>query len=452
MKSLTTEVLWPCWEWGPRNRPDLRYVSFSYSADLTIRDNRKARTLIGSEWYQGIWGDRFEISSDQDAKTKFENDKLGFKLATSVGGLGTGERGDRVIVDDPHNVKDGESTAKRMSTLLWFTESLPTRVNDPNSTPIIVIMQRVHDQDVSGLILSQELGYEHLMLPMEFEPDRRCYSVVKPSYIPEAQPEKVRYSQELKAWQPDPTSETLRYSVDPRSEETELLWPDRMDRATVERDKKVMGDYAVASQFQQRPVPRGGGMFKREHIEIIDKCPRLVRVCRGWDLASSKGKTSPYTAGVKIGLDEKGVIVIVNARRLRGSPGEVDTLLSMTAEEDGKDTIISIPQDPGQAGKSQKVYLAKLLMGYNVRFSPESGSKEVRAEGLSAQAEAGNVKMVRGDWNYDFLNELCLFPMSTYKDQVDAASRAFAEIIRKKTTLLPAAPESVAQTETSYAE
>lgn len=458
MKSLTTEVLWPTWEWGPRNQPHLKYVSFSYSVDLTTRDNRKARQLIASRWYQDLWGDRYQIASDQDAKTKFETTALGFKLATSVGGVGTGERGDRVIVDDPHNVKDGESSAKRDSTLQWFAETLPTRVNDPNFTPIVVIMQRVHDQDVSGLILAQELGYEHLMLPMEYEPERACYSLVKPSYM-KSSPTRVQYNRDEKCYQPvNGTQENAdtfsgeivdRYLVDPRTEENELLWPARIDRVTVERDKKVMGSYAVAGQFQQRPVPRGGGMFSRAWFEIVDSVPsdaQIIRKARGWDLAASTTSTSPYTAGVRISKAKDGTFYIEHVVRVRESAGGVETCIKNTSSQDPRNCIISIPQDPGQAGKAQKLYYAKLLAGYNVRFSPESGSKEMRAEALSAQAEAGNVKIVRGDWNKDYLDELCLFPKSTYKDQVDASSRAFHELLTR--TMMPiGAPEAVETSE-----
>ena len=448
MKSLTTEVLWPSWEWGPQNRPSLKYVSFSYSVDLTTRDNRKTRQLIASRWYQELWGDRFQIASDQDAKTKFETTALGFKLATSVGGVGTGERGDRVIVDDPHNVKDGESLAKRASTLQWFTETLPTRVNDPIHTPIVVIMQRVHDQDVSGLILAQELGYEHLMLPMEYEPERACYSTVKPSYM-KSELTKVKYNSDEKCYKPDPEGETERYLVDPRTEENELLWPARVDRVTVERDKKVMGSYAVAGQLQQRPVPRGGGMFSREWFEIVDSIPSdafIVKRARGWDLAASTTSTSPYTAGVKISKTRDGTYYIEHAIRIRESAGKVENCIKNTSSQDPRNCLISIPQDPGQAGKAQKLYYAKLLAGYNVRFSPESGSKEMRAEALSAQAEAGNVKIVRGDWNKEFLDELCLFPRSTYKDQVDASSRAFHELLTR--TMMPiGAPEAIPTSE-----
>lgn len=411
MKSLTTEVFWPAWEWGPRGMASMRYVSSSYSEALTIRDNRKMRSLIKHPWYQRNWGNRFQILPDQDSKTKFENDKTGFKIATSVGGLGTGERGDRVIIDDPHNVKDGESEAVRNSTILWFTEVMPTRINDPEKSAIIVIMQRVHEEDISGYIIAKELGYECLMLPMEYESERHCKT-------------------------------SIGFS-DPRTEENELLWPNRMNRQVVERDKKILGQYAAAGQFQQRPSPRGGGMFKKDWFEIVDAVPAVSRkTARGWDLAATESEDAAYSAGVKIS-EINGIYYIEDSNRFRGTPEKVETAVKNTASQDGKRVRISIPQDPGQAGKSQKKYYATLLVGYDVRFSPESGDKETRAMGLAAQAEAGNVKVVRGPWNGAFFDELCTFPAGKFKDQVDAASRAFHTLISKKNKMVPTAPQTL---------
>lgn len=411
MKSLTTEVFWPAWEWGPQNHPDYRYVSASYSEALTIRDNRKMRSLVSDKWYMDNWGKRVQLDPEQNSKTRFDTMQKGFKIATSVGGLGTGERGDRVIIDDPHNVKDGESEAVRNSTILWFTETMPTRVNDPEKSAIVIIMQRVHEQDVSGYIVAKELGYTHLMLPMEYEPERKCYTSIG--------------------------------FEDPRTEENELLWPKRMTRAVVERDKKVMGTYASAGQFQQRPSPRGGGMFKREWFEVVDAVPAGARrISRGWDLAATETINAAYTAGCKIS-EMNGIYYIEDMIRFRGSPTKVDDALKNTASQDGTNVRISIPQDPGQAGKSQKKYLSGLLVGYDVRFSPETGDKETRAMPLSAQAEAGNVKVLRGPWNGAFFDEICTFPAGEFKDQVDAASRAFNELLGKKKTTVPVAPVQI---------
>ena len=401
MKSLTTNVFWPAWEWGPQNKPWHRYVSGAYSETLTVRDNRRTRMLIRDSWYQDLWGDRFKISSDQDSKIKFENDKRGFKMATSVRGVGTGERGDRIIVDDPHNVKDGESLAERENAVAWFTEVLPTRMNDPRTSAIVVIMQRIHQDDVSGHIIQNDLGYEHLMLPMEYEPERRCYTSIG--------------------------------FKDPRIEDGELLWPERFTKKVIERDAKIMGSYAIAGQYQQRPVPRGGGMFHREWFEKVPTAPAGGITLRAWDLAATEAAKARSGTAFTVGLKMKMVneqYYIMDVVRGRWGEMQVDDEVLSAAMDDGHSVHISLPQDPGQAGKVQAKRFVKLLKGFAVRTSIESGSKEVRATGLAAQAEAGNVFLVSGMWNKDFLDEICSFPMAAIKDQVDAASRAFGDLIQ----------------------
>lgn len=251
MKSLMTDVFWPAWEWI--QAPHTRYICTSYSAGLTERDNIRFRQVITSDLYQAMWGDRFGFSRDSFNITKIGNNKTGWKIATSTEGMGTGERANRVIVDDPHNVKSGESEAVRKSTLQYFNEVLPTRVTDPISSAMVVIMQRVHEEDVSGNILTRDLGYTHLMLPMEFEPDRKCYTFL-PSQVTE----------EALAIDPEPEP----FFEDPRTEPGELLFPARMPDFVVERDKKAMGPYAAAGQFQQSPVPRGGGIIRREYWKL----------------------------------------------------------------------------------------------------------------------------------------------------------------------------------------
>lgn len=234
MKSLLIGVFWPAWEWGPRNIPHMRYVCASHSLDLAIRDGLRMRRLITSEWYQERWGDRVMLTGDQNQKTKFENTATGFRQAAAAGSI-TGARGDRVIIDDPHSVDGANSDAMRESTVQWFLEAVPTRLNNPDASAIVVVMQRLHEADVSGVILDQRLGYDHIMLPMAFDPVR-------------ARP-------------------TMLGIEDPRQEDGELLFPARFPQAVVDRDSKVMGPYATAGQFQQEPTPRGGGVIKAQWWE-----------------------------------------------------------------------------------------------------------------------------------------------------------------------------------------
>lgn len=393
MKSLITSVFWPAWEWT--TRPGLRYIATSYTEKYVKRDSRRMRDLVQSEWYRALWP---EVVLIRAGEMSFENTKRGFREGIPFQSL-TGGRGDRVIIDDPHSTESAESDTERDNTTRIFREAVPTRLVDPKSSAIVVIMQRLHERDVSGVIQKLGLGYEHLMLPMEFEVARKCRTSIG--------------------------------FADPRSAEGELLFPERFPREVVERDKIPMGTYAVAGQFQQRPAPREGGLFRRAWFAIVKAAPNDVTWCRGYDLAATeKGSGEPaYTVGLKMGRSRDGRIFIADVVRDRLSADGVERLMVNTAYQDGPETLISFPQDPGQAGKAQVQYLTRALQGFNVRSSPETGDKTTRALPLSAQAEAGNVFLVEGAWNDTFLDEVSMFPNSTFKDQVDAASRAFAELI-----------------------
>lgn len=416
MKSLTTNVFWPAWEWGPKGMSHLRYVSASYEKGLATRDLVRCRDLLHSEWFQALWP--LEFKGDQNLKTYYENQNRGFRLAASVGSSLIGYRGDRIVVDDPHDVKSAESEVKREESLRWFTEVLPTRLNNQMKSTIVVVMQRLHERDISGLIVSKlKDDWEHLMLPMEFEPSRRCFI------------------------------QTTGFE-DPRTEDGELLWPERFDSPSVEQLKAVFrsqgGTYAEAAQLQQRPAPRGGGLFKRKDFQFVDSAPEGGKTVRGWDLAASTTTRSAYTAGAKLRLKE-GKLYIVDMVRQRLTPNGVEDLITTCAKQDGVRTWISIPQDPGQAGKAQKARLASILHGYKVHFSPETGSKEDRATPLAAQVEAGNVFVVRGPWNDALLSEAEMFPTGEFLDQIDALSRAYAKLLMDKGSGVSTTPGLVIQ-------
>lgn len=399
MKSLLFGVFFPAWEWGPMKSPQLRHLGTAHSLNLAIRDSMKCRRLIQSEWYQTLWP--LALTSDSNAKVRFENEKTGFREAMAFTSM-TGSRGDRVGIDDPLSVDQANSEVELDNVIRTFSEALPTRVNNEKSA-FLMIMQRLHEKDPSGYVLSRELGYTHLCLPMEFEPERRCITSIG--------------------------------FEDPRTEDGELLFPERFSRDQVDDLKKTLGSYAASGQLQQRPVPREGGMFHKDWFEIVGATPSDCIFVRGWDLAASekrKGQQGPaYTAGVKVGWSpSEKCYYIAHAGRGQLSSGKVEKFIKNTASQDGKACSISVPQDPGQAGKSQVRYIAAALSGYNIHFSPESGSKETRAEPIAAQAEAGNVKVIKGSWNDDFFDEICMFPNSTYKDQADAMSRAFSRLFQ----------------------
>ena len=178
----------------------------------------------------------------------------------------------------------------------------------------------------------------------------------------------------------------------------------------------------------QRPAPAEGGIFKPDQITIIDDLPAgEIKWCRGWDLASTVD--GDWTAGAKIGRLPDGRFIIADMVRLRDGPDKRDAAIKNTASLDGRSVKISIPQDPGQAGKTQVIYLTRELAGYNVKSSPESGDKITRAEPLGSQVNIGNVMMLRGEWNASLINEMRMFPNGSNDDQIDALSRAFSEVM-----------------------
>lgn len=279
MKSLMTSVFWPAWEWGPKGMPHVRFIGASHESTLATRDNLRMRRLVQSEWFQSLWPTA--LTTDQNEKTYFENAATGWRQSCAVKAM-TGRRGDRVNWDDPHSVEDAHSAAALAEAERIFTETLPTRLNNPASSAIVVCMQRLHEADVSGLIISRDLGYDHLCLPMEWEAPRKATSIG---------------------------------FVDRRTEVGQLLFPERFPRAVVDRDKKIMGDYAVAGQFQQRPAPATGSEFNPDLITTVDAIPAgVLQWCRGWDLGATEG-AGDYTAGVKVGRVSDGRYIVADARR-----------------------------------------------------------------------------------------------------------------------------------------
>ncbi len=408
MKSLTTAVFFHAWLWGPMSMPSARILGFSHTDELATRDALRARRLMQSTWYQTLWGSRWQFLEDENVKTRYSNDQTGFRISDHVGG-GTGDRGDVLVVDDPHQVEDPESEAKRQKALLWLHETLPSRTTDPEHAAIIVIHHRLHAQDMIGDILSSDMGYEYLCLPMEFESDRRCKTSI--------------------GWQ------------DPRTKEGELLFPARFPPAVIERDRQAMTNYAWAGQMQQRPAPRGGGMIHRDWFEIVGAAPADCYWVRWWDLAATEelhgatAKGAAWTAGVLLGRSRSNkLFYLKDIKRARIEGDAVKRLILQTAAIDQlelqkKNYTVYVPQDPGQAGKVLAKDLINLLAGYNIKAERETGDKVTRAQPFADQAEGGNVKLIEGKWIRDFLDECEEFPAGAYADQVDAASGAFGALI-----------------------
>lgn len=388
MKSLLTGVFFPAWEWGPRRVPQLRYLTTAHKEALSIRDNLKCRRLIQSEWFQERWP--VILTGDQNAKTKFENVDTGFRESMAFTSL-TGSRGDRLIIDDPLSVDDAFSPAALLNAETTFLEAVPSRVNNENSA-IVVIMQRLHERDTSGIILGRDLGYEHLMLPMEFEPQRACV-----------------------------TSIGFR---DPRKTQGELLFPERFPENQVKELKRTMGEYASAGQLQQRPVPRGGGMFKSEWFKYWTESslpPEFDQIVTSWDMTFKDSKNSDYVVGQVWG--KKGADFYL-LDQVRGQWDFVKTreMFLILAQKWPK-ALRKLVEDKAN-GSAIISELQKTVSGI-VPVTPKE-SKEARASAITPFFEAGNVYLPdpkKTPWMGAFEAELLNFPAGAHDDCVDSLSQ-----------------------------
>lgn len=266
MKSLTTCVFWPAWEWTWA--PHRRWLFGSYIQTLATRDSRKMRNLLLSEWYQQHWGSKVQLASDQNLKTRFETTATGYRIAAGIHSA-TGERADRVVMDDPHNIKKRESDLDRASVLDSWDTTWSQRGSSEQAA-FVVVMQRLHEQDLTGHLIDQQdadVQWVHLEIPMEYEPDRE----VKPNPI---------------GW------------VDARSAKGELLWPELFPEKRVKRSKKTLGIYQAAAQLQQRPTPAGGAIIRKDWWRYWTVLPPVFdEIIQSWDMTFLKSDDASYVVG-----------------------------------------------------------------------------------------------------------------------------------------------------------
>lgn len=408
-KSLSL-VLWFTWVWGPADRPDLRFLFSSYAKALSIRDSLKCRRLIDSAWYQRLWGDRVQLTSDQNQKTKFENTQTGYRVATSVEGTGTGERGDISVIDDPHNVVEIQSEAEIKKVQTWHDQGWYNRVDEGGRR--LLVMQRISDHDLAGHVL--ESGeWEHLCLPMEYQ----------------AKPPPMLDGQTVPLNIPCETSIGFR---DPREKQGELLCAARYDRSELASILRTQGETSYAGQYGQVPVPGGGVLVKVERLRYENVLPPLeqfVLIGRGWDKAGTEGD-GKFTAGVKIGLHRDGTWWVMDVVRGQWSKVNREPQIRSTAESDGVECRIRIEREPGSGGKDSAQDTIKNLAGFDASdvIVSGQGDKATRGTPFARQVEVSNVVVLRGPWTQVYVAELRSWPRGRFTDQGDGTSVIFNDL------------------------
>ena len=267
-KSSITSCAFPAWVWAqpqssPTSGPGVQFLHASYAQQLSLRDSVKCRRLIESPWYRELWGERFKLTSDQNTKGRFDNDRNGSRLSTSVGSALTGEGGSIIVVDDPNAAQEAFSEATIASTIEWWDSALSTRLNDPKTGAFVVIQQRLSEEDLTGHIMSKDEGeWTHLCLPMRYEWQRHSYTSIgwhDPRGMDNNNEPLIEINEDG-----DRIPVNVEAQIELENREGELLWPDRFGETEVTILEKQLGPWAAAGQLQQRPEPKGGGIIKRE--------------------------------------------------------------------------------------------------------------------------------------------------------------------------------------------
>jgi predicted phage terminase large subunit-like protein len=342
------------------------------------------------------------FAKDENRKTSFINDENGHRIAAGMLAGVMGKNADTIILDDPLSDKQVQSDTMRNAAHWQYTNEVRIRLNVPGESSIVAIGQRLHEDDFFGHFVQDDEDWDWLVIPMRYESDhpyQRMTSI---------------------GWR------------DWRTDDGELMCPERFPEDWVTNEEKKLLAYGAAGQLQQRPAPRGGGMFKREWFELVDAPPAEADRVRGWDKAATKDGGA-YTAGILLSRTSKGAYYVEDVVRAQVSPAARYALLKQTAELDaakyGYGAVEQcIEHEGGSAGKDAAWLETELLAGHTVHCERPTGDKETRARPFAAQCEAGNVRIVNGQWVQAWLDELSSFPTGRYKDQVDASSAAFMRL------------------------
>jgi len=362
---------------------------------------------VQSDWYQRLWP--IQLTTDQNEKTYFENSSGGWRQSCPVRSM-TGRRGDRVIWDDPHSVEDAYSAPKLAEAERVFRETLPSRLNDPAKSAIVIIMQRLSVKDVSGLILSEDYGYEHLMLPMEFESSRKCVTSI---------------------------------GHDWREKDGDLLFPERFPADVVERDKKVMkSSYAIAGQFQQRPSPLGGGLIKGEWFGRYKMLPRIATRVIIADTAQKTAERNDFSVFACYGSGVDGKVYLIDLIRGKWEAPELQRrAVAFWAKHKALD-------DPKTTGILRKMYVEDKSSGTGliqqirkdascpIEAVQRGRDKLTRLMDVQGYMESGFVVVPEvSAWVSDFVAECETFSADdshAHDDQVDTLIDALDILAAKK--------------------
>lgn len=436
-KSTIVSVMYPMWEWLVR--PQEKYLCASYSGVLSIRDNLKSRRLVQSPWYQERWGHLFALAGDQNQKGRFENDHTGYRIATSVGGTATGEGGSRLLLDDPHSAQEAQSDAMRNSALEWFDVVWSTRLNDPKRDAMVTVMQRLHEKDVSGHILNDIGGWEHLLIPAEWDGKRRI---------------------------------TVLGSYDPRTTLGELICPDRFGQKEITDLKQLLGVYGASGQLQQSPSPAEGGILNSKHLQLwpaSDPLPQYEFIVQSYDCAFTERTTGDPTActvwGVFTHRGERRVMLLDAWAEHLGYPAMRTKVIKDWSAEYGGTVRAGDKGMPTRARRPDRVLVEAKASGLSllqdlrlarvpaVSYNPGAADKVSRAHQIAPLLELGLVYVPESTrnprqpvgWATQFTQQMDKFPVAEHDDLVDTMTQSLIYLRDERLLEMPMARDPDAE-------
>ncbi|MBK8169664.1 MAG: phage terminase large subunit [Sandaracinaceae bacterium] len=387
MKSLLSCVFFPAWWWTWN--PSAKLIFASYSQSLARRDGERTLALVSSDWYRERWPN--VIVDESDSAIDFTTKSGGLRIATSVGGQGTGRHADALIVDDPHKAQDAFSRTALAATREWWASTMSSRLANPATARKVVIGQRLHADDLPGACIDDG-DYQVVRLPMRFEKEEA-------------------------------------HADDPRRVDGELLWPERFPERVVAQLERDMGAMTAAAQLQQRPVPAGGGLFRRDWIRTWHALPGDGTWLQSWDLSFKGAATSDYVVG-QVWLASGGRYYLVDQVRARMSFSATCDAMRMLSAKWPKARLKLV--EAAANGEAVASALKHSLPGI-VLVRPEGG-KESRANAIAPLWEAGNVLISEQmSDSIDFIDELLSFPLGRHDDQVDAMTQALVRLSISRT-------------------
>lgn len=388
-KSTICSVMFEAWVWT--RMPHARFMCIAHTVNLAFELARLSRDVVTSPKYKRLYPG-ITLRDDQNTKGMYLNSKKGFRF--SVGSLGSviGRHFHFLIIDDPIDPQAALSETEMLTINRWISETVEIRKVDKLVTVSILVMQRLHESDPTADKKTREPDTIQYVLPADIS-DPEVADLVSP--------------QSLKQMYADGLLDPIRLS-------REHLAPYR-----------AKGSYYFSGQFDQNPSPVGGGLFKVENIGVRDVPPsKWKKLIRYWDKAATHAGGA-YTVGVLMGKDEYDNYWILDIQRGQWDSSTREQKIKDTAVMDGKKVIVGLEQEGGSGGKESAERTVKMLAGYCVHIVIPRGDKVLRADPFSSQVNGGNVRMKKAPWNRPYLDEMKHFPLSRYKDQIDASAGAF---------------------------